>query len=353
MDKVDPKSGKTYKDRVGLIVLLKHCSGRQLVFVSTHLARNPEDPKQTKSRAKQTAQLLKGLTDFATEHNALDAPALLAGDLNTTNIRQIADIARTVFEMCEKACHPFIFTATPPRTLPTSVTTSRRMVIDYFFMQSSLTVVDQVNLPNLTMDDPIPNANHPSDHVPIVFTLGFKANATNLSSVAKAWVQVLLETTEMASPLPKKDIERAFNFFDYDGDHMLAPVDFETGLKDLGLHSSLPALLEKLKTLLGREVASDGDGRCSQSEFSTCYLNAFLSQKKMFSESMRDAFAYFDSSGDGYLEFDELYTSFVDACPFDVSKEAFEGIFKKLDSNGDGHVTVDEFVDFLLKSQLS
>ena len=73
----------------------------------------------------------------------------------------------------------------------------------------------------------------------------------------------------------------------------------------------------------------------------------------MFSESMRDAFAYFDSSGDGYLEFDELYTSFVDACPFDVSKEAFEGIFKKLDSNGDGHVTVDEFVDFLLKSQLS
>ena len=64
-------------------------------------------------------------------------------------------------------------------------------------------------------------------------------------------------------------------------------------------------------------------------------------------------FLNYDQGSKGYLEFDELYTSFVDACPFDVSKEAFEGIFKKLDSNGDGHVTVDEFVDFLLKSQLS
>jgi hypothetical protein len=93
-------------------------------------SRNPEDPKQTKSRAKQTAQLLKGLTDFAHAHDALDAPALMAGDLNTTNIRQIADIARTVFELCQQTAHPFLFTATPPRSLPTSVTTTRRMCID-------------------------------------------------------------------------------------------------------------------------------------------------------------------------------------------------------------------------------
>ena len=46
VDKVDPKSGKTYKDRVGLIVLLKHCSGRQLVFVSTHLHATPRTPNR-------------------------------------------------------------------------------------------------------------------------------------------------------------------------------------------------------------------------------------------------------------------------------------------------------------------
>ena len=56
VDKVDPSTGKVYKDRVGLIALLAHCSGRQLFFISTHLARNPEDEKQTKSRAKQASR---------------------------------------------------------------------------------------------------------------------------------------------------------------------------------------------------------------------------------------------------------------------------------------------------------
>jgi hypothetical protein len=60
---------------------------------------------------------------------------VLAGDLNTTNIQQIANIARVVFELCSEAVHPFIFTASAPRSLPTSVTTTRKMCIDYLFVQ--------------------------------------------------------------------------------------------------------------------------------------------------------------------------------------------------------------------------
>ena len=134
VDRLDAK-GREVKDRVGLVALLQHSSGRQVIFISTHLARNPEDPKQTSSRAKQTAQLLKGLTDFAQANHALDAPVILAGDLNTTNIQQIANIARVVFELCSEAVHPFIFTASAPRSLPTSVTTTRKMCIDYLFVQ--------------------------------------------------------------------------------------------------------------------------------------------------------------------------------------------------------------------------
>ena len=92
-------TGKTEKDRVALYALLRHVTGRRLIFISTHLARNPEDPSQTKSRAKQTAQLLNGLNDFAIEHRALDAPVIFGGDLNTTNVRMISHSA------CSRSLH--------------------------------------------------------------------------------------------------------------------------------------------------------------------------------------------------------------------------------------------------------
>ena len=46
------------------------------------------------------------------------------------------------------------------------------------------------------------------------------------------------------------------------------------------------------------------------------------------------------------------YSSFIAACPFEVSKEAFGEIFAKIDANGDGSVTSDEFVNYLIKAQL-
>ena len=46
--------------------------------------------------------------------DAMDAAVLLAGDLNTTNIRQLGNIARAVFEFCDEPVHPFIFNATAP-----------------------------------------------------------------------------------------------------------------------------------------------------------------------------------------------------------------------------------------------
>ena len=167
VDKFDPATGRKVKDRIALLALMRHSSGRRLIFISTHLARNPEDPAQTKSRAKQTAQLMKGVTDFAKVHQAMHDPVLLAGDLNTTNIREIANIARTVFELCTEECHPVIFSAVAPRTLHTSVTTTRKMTIDYLFCQNTLEIIDRSPMPYL--DKPIPDSNHPSDHVPISF----------------------------------------------------------------------------------------------------------------------------------------------------------------------------------------
>lgn len=57
---------------------------------------------------------------------------------------------------------------------------------------------------------------------------------------------------------------------------------------------------------------------------------------------MHSAFSYFDTSGDGKLEEQELFESFVGVCPFDVDRERFSSIFKEIDINGDGSVCVDE-----------
>lgn len=59
VDREDPVTKKKQKDRVGLLAFFRHVSGRKVIFISTHLARNPEDERQTKSRAKQAAQLLQ------------------------------------------------------------------------------------------------------------------------------------------------------------------------------------------------------------------------------------------------------------------------------------------------------
>jgi len=359
VDKYDPKTGQTYKDRVGLVALLEHVSGRRLTFISTHLARNPEDPTQTKSRAKQTAQLLKGLTDFADTHGALDEPALLAGDLNTTNIRQIADIARTVFELCRKPAHPFMFSAAAPPSLPTSVTTTRRMCIDYLFMQSSISVIEQAPMQSLSMSNPIPNAEHPSDHLPIVFTLAFRANATQLEHLARMWALVVLGsvTSDLADllahaqPIHTSDMTRAFAYFDAAGDGVLCPHALEAGLSSLGMPSRVGALTGAVEHLIGRAISVEAP--LPFAEFEDAFLAAFLMQKQGFVESMRDAFAYFDSSGDGRLEHDELYASFRDACPFEVEQAHFTQMFNEIDANGDGTVSLDEFIHFLVKSQTS
>ena len=50
---------------------------RLIFFVSTHLARNPEDPGQTRTRAKQAAQLFQCLAKIAAKFDAVDAPVVL------------------------------------------------------------------------------------------------------------------------------------------------------------------------------------------------------------------------------------------------------------------------------------
>ena len=351
VDREDPVTKKKQKDRVGLLAYLKHSSGRKVIFISTHLARNPEDPKQTKSRAKQAAQLLQMLTDFALQHDAMEVPVVLAGDMNTTSIKQIANIARSVFELCERPCHPFVFSAFAPRTLPTSVTTTRKMCIDYMLV-GRLDVIDLIPLPKLTYDAPIPNAEHPSDHVPLTFRFGFSKMSSHIATAARGYILTLLGDANSAGavPLNAAGLVDAFDFFDMEQDGQCALRELEAALLDLQLMDKLPALRSAIEAEIGHSLDEEASGgkALQFDEFSKAYRAAFLRARAHFKKDMQDAFQYFDSDGSGQLEQKELYSSFSAACPFHISEETFAGIFAKLDANSDGTVTVDEFVDFLM-----
>ena len=84
VDKFDPATGKTYKDRIALLALLRFVKTEQrVVVVSTHLTRNPEDPKMDALRAKQIGQVLRKITEFTVANKCVDdTPVVLAGDLN-------------------------------------------------------------------------------------------------------------------------------------------------------------------------------------------------------------------------------------------------------------------------------
>lgn len=114
-------TGQTLKDRTCLLVLLRFVASpaSKVLVISTHLARNPECPNQTKVRARQTAQLMRHLTDFAHRNKADEAPVILMGDLNAQHFGEIRGIARTVFQVSTIHATPS-FSAAPtcPRAPP-------------------------------------------------------------------------------------------------------------------------------------------------------------------------------------------------------------------------------------------
>ena len=145
---------------------------------------------------------------------------MLAGDLNTTNIRQIGNIARAVLELSDQPVHPFVFSAQATRSTPTSVTSTRRMRIDYLLHSSQVAMDDTARMPLLTT--PIPDEVHPSDHIPLVIKVRLKSKLSQLHEVANAWAQVVLADGDSAkcsaAPLSSEELDRAFAFFDGDSD---------------------------------------------------------------------------------------------------------------------------------------
>jgi len=341
-------------DRVALLAMLRHIpTNRHLIFVSTHLARNPEDRGKTKERARQIAQILYQVTQFAEEHEQrVEAPVVLAGDLNDTTLWHLGTMARIKFGVAGMIGHPFIFTSRAAASpTPTSITSCRSVRIDYILLQPSLLEVCE-SVFEMGQDengegecriipdfvDHIPNEQHPSDHVPIAFRILFKDYHSAAEGCAASWVEVVASPQSRPSWSPSsgavlrlEELEAAFNYFDRDRDGICDPLELSLGLKKLAINDAeaVESFIEEALDITTPSLTLD--------EFRALYVKIWLQQQRSFLDRVRSVRNMFHLSVDS--------TSF--------SSGSSDCLYAEMDVGGNGIVTIEDIIDHLASVERS
>lgn len=348
-------------DRVALLALFRHIpTSRHLIFVSTHLARNPEDRGKTKERARQIAQILYHVTLFAEEHEQKvgEAPVVLAGDLNETNLWHLGTLARIKCGVADKRCHPFIITSRAAASpMPTSITSCRSMRIDYILLQPSLLEVCE-SVFEMGQDgdgregeecriladpaDHIPNERHPSDHVPVAFRLIFKDYQSAAEGCAASWLDTVEKWVEPArrtngSPSPGavlrlEELKIAFSYFDENGDGVCNLEELSSGIDRLRVGSA-----DTIRTVLLEGFSRDERLTLTLDGFRSIYVRIWLRQQSNFLDRVRSVRTMFDLNVDS-----SNFSSGLDDC-----------LFTEMDGDGDGVVNVGDVIDHLARVEKS
>ena len=349
VDKYDPATGKTYKDRIALLNLLRFIGTEQKVcVVSTHLTRNPEDPKMDALRAKQIGQVLRKITEFTVEHGCVhDTPVVLAGDLNATSFQKLRGIANAVTLLLgpENAgtLHPFAFDCKELPTGKTSVTAARDVRIDALLYQSQrLVLTDSRKAPALPT--PIPDQIHPSDHIPIMATFEVRSALSHHQECARAWFNTIAGRTGHV-PLTHEGLASAYFVFEVDSDDLVSRSEFLTCVSQaLGFDTLSDADVDA-----SFERAVDKDkGGITFASFVKAYCEQLSAAGLPGLEDLRDAFKSFDKDGGGTLSYDEVEGVFTHCSPVALPEGTdVTAIVKRIDTDGDGHISIDEFLDGL------
>ncbi|CAE7400763.1 CCR4 [Symbiodinium natans] len=346
VDKLCPVRQKLVKDRIAVVALLEtKLTKQKICLVSTHLQRNPEDPTQDMLRARQVGQVLRALADFVNSFpassGAREAPVVLTGDLNCTSFGRLRGIANTISLLNQEVqLHPFTFDCADAPTGVTSVTMARCMRIDAILYQSQrLELVDVQEIPDVSPEQPIPNDEQPSDHVPIVAQFRCRSRLHTMKQLAREWF-LSLAGKEAQVPLNQRQLENAFKLYDYDGTGTVSYSNMRKVLTQLfGL---LPDASEKALERIPNEL--------TYADFVAAYLDAVKEAGLPGLEDLREAFQLFDRDQSGAIDQQELLTAFEQCAPATVPTDKLIDLFKAIDANGDQTIDLEEMLHFLAKT---
>ena len=244
---------------------------------------------------------------------------ILTGDLNCTSFGRLRGVANTISLLNrEVQLHPFTFDCADAPTGVTSVTMARCMRIDAILYQASkLELVDVQEIPDLSYEQPIPNDEQPSDHVPIVAHFRCRSQLHTARQLAREWFRSLAGK-EAQVPLNKRQLQSAFKLYDYDGTGSVSAANLRKVL--VQLFSILPDAAEEVLRRLPAEISHEA--------FVSLYLQAVKGAGLPGLEDLREAFELFDKDRSGALDLEELLTAFEQCAPATVPAAELSTLFQ-------------------------
>jgi len=274
-------------------------------------------------RARQAAQLLKHLTDFAQRHKADDVPVVLVGDMNAQHFGEIRGIARTVFQVSGHPCHSFLFNCADVPTGPTSMTDCRQVRIDAIMFPPKQLKVLGIYVPDLK--NKIPDETQPSDHVCIRTKFEVKADHRKLFECALSWLECVMGESRIM-PMTEKDIQRAFTFFDRDGSGFITQENLQDSCLDMENVAFPP---EKQSALLAcfplREISFD--------DFTEAYEQNYNTSRIANIGDLERAFNFFDSDNDGKVTADDIRNAFFEIVPIEFTDDEVDCMIAQISGN--------------------
>ncbi|KDO29066.1 hypothetical protein SPRG_06121 [Saprolegnia parasitica CBS 223.65] len=165
-------------------------------------------------------------------------------------------------------------------------------------------------------------------------------------------------TTPESSPLEKLqtllrraqaqgvDAAMSFAHFDKDGDGGITYAEFAPALRELGFTDLTASDIDQLQKALDK----DGSGIITLAEFSKLYaptpldaLKALLARASDQGIRIDEAFAHFDTDGDGVLTNEEFTSGLQSLGLGPLSDGDIKGILVALDKDGSGSIALNEF----------
>mmetsp|Transcript_97855 Transcript_97855/g.279854 ORF Transcript_97855/g.279854 Transcript_97855/m.279854 type:complete len:217 (+) Transcript_97855:1423-2073(+) len=169
---------------------------------------------------------------------------------------------------------------------------------------------------------------------------------------ARKWVQCISEDSTLLRPLSAEAVQRAFSYFDQDGNGRITLEDLERGCVRLGI-----AIKDAECDVIMNMCAEHEPVRSMNLlEFGQTYYNHMHQGHRAAGTAapeLQQAFALFDQDGSGTLSVAELTLALQKLAPSSLDLEHVQKCLHDMDSDDDGIISISEFTDWLVGQNMN